>query len=87
MIGLFNRGGYVLDFSSSAFDDFTKEVVGFRLTEYFGLSKGKSLVAFTEEGKESDIVKLFVALFDYYVSILLMTRRRMELLIKKSQMS
>lgn len=68
LIGLFNRGGYVLDFSSSAFDDFTKEVVGFRLTEYYGLSKGKSLVAFTEEGKESDIVKLFVALFDYYVS-------------------
>lgn len=67
LIGLFNRGGYVLDFSSSAFDDFTKEVVGFRLTEYYGLSKGKSLVAFTEEGKESDIVKLFVALFDYYV--------------------
>lgn len=68
LIGLFNRGGYVLDFSSSDFDDFTKEVVGFRLTEYYGLSKGKSLVAFTEEGKESDIVKLFVALFDYYVS-------------------
>ena len=68
LIGLFNRGGYVLDFSSSAFDDFTKEVVGFRLTVYYGLSKGKSLVAFTEEGKESDIVKLFVALFDYYVS-------------------
>lgn len=68
LIGLFNRGGYVLDFGTAAFDDFTKEVVGFRLTEYYGLSKGKSLVAFTEEGKESDVVKLFVALFDYYVS-------------------
>lgn len=68
LIGLFNRGGYVLDFSTAAFDDFTKEVVGFRLTEYYGLSKGKSLVAFTEEGKESDIIKLLVALFDYYVS-------------------
>lgn len=68
LIGLFNRGGYVLDFSTSGFDDFTQDVVGIRLTGYYGLSKGKSLAAFAEEGKENDIIKLIVALFDYYVS-------------------
>lgn len=68
LIGLFNRGGYVLDFSTSGFDDFTQDIVGIRLTGYYGLSKGKSLAAFAEEGKENDIIKLIVALFDYYVS-------------------
>lgn len=68
LIGLFNRGGYVLDFNTGNFDEFTKNVVGVRLTEYYGLSKGKSLAAFAEEGKENDIIKLMVALFDYYVS-------------------
>lgn len=68
LIGLFNRGGYVLDFNTNDFDDFSYEIVGIRLTEYYGLSKGKSLIAFTEEGKESEVIKLLVALFDYYVS-------------------
>lgn len=68
LIGLFNRGGYVLDFNTIGFDDFTRDVVGFRLTDYYGLSKGKSLAAFVEEGNENDIIKLIVALFDYYVS-------------------
>lgn len=68
LIGLFNRGGHVLDFNTGSFDNFTKNVVGFRLTEYYGLSKGKSLAAYVEEGNENDIIKLIVALFDYYVS-------------------
>lgn len=68
LVGLFNRGGYVLDFYTPDFNDFTYNIIGMRLTEYYGLSKGKSLQAFTEEGKENDVIGLIVALFDYYVS-------------------
>lgn len=40
---LFNRGGYVLDFSTERFDDFTQESVDIRLCEKYGSSKGRSL--------------------------------------------
>ena len=40
---LFNKGGYVLVFSTTKFDDFTEECVGLRLTEHYSLSKGASL--------------------------------------------
>ena len=68
LIALFNRGGYVLDLSTPAFDELTLKEIGLKLTEFYGKSKGKSLMAYTKEGKENDVIKLLVALFDYYSS-------------------
>ena len=67
-INMFNRGGYVLDFSTHGFDTFTKNIIGLPLCEHYGLSKGKSLIKFTEEWNEKDIIKLIIALFDYYIN-------------------
>lgn len=37
---LFNRGGYVLNFTTDSFDTFTKSSVGVALCARYGLSKG-----------------------------------------------
>ncbi len=63
---LFNRGGYVLDFSTNDFDVFTMESVGVPLCATYKLSKGKSLMAYINEASEDDIIKLFKQLLDYY---------------------
>ncbi|MFA6832807.1 MAG: abortive infection family protein [Bacteroidaceae bacterium] len=63
---LFNRGGYVLNFSTPSFDKFTKNIVNIALCERYGLSKGKSLEKFVEDGEENDVIKLFKALLQYY---------------------
>jgi len=63
---LFNRGGYVLNFSTLSFNKFTKNIVNIALCERYGLSKGKSLEKFVEDAEENDIIKLFVALLEYY---------------------
>ncbi len=46
LVKLFNRGGYVLDFSTVDFDAFTLDSVGVALCTKYGLSKGKSLNVF-----------------------------------------
>ena len=46
---LFNRGGYVLNFTTDSFDIFTKSSIGVALCARYGLSKGKSLTAYIEE--------------------------------------
>lgn len=51
-IKLFNRGGYVLDFSTSDFDTFTLGSVGVALCEKYNLSKGRSLNAFINEADD-----------------------------------
>ena len=56
---LFNRDGYVLDFSTNAFDEFTFQNIGIRLCEKYHLSKGKSLREFTNEGDSYKIAKLY----------------------------
>ena len=63
---LFCRDGYVLDFNNKTFNQFTKDIIGIPLNEYYGLSKGRSLIKFTEEWNENDVIKLCIALFDYY---------------------
>ncbi|WP_294852370.1 abortive infection family protein [uncultured Oscillibacter sp.] len=63
---LFNRNGYILDFSTNDFDVFTLECVGVALCEKYQLSKGKSLMAFIQEYPEVEIVKLFKALLEHY---------------------
>jgi hypothetical protein len=63
---LFNRGGYVLDFSTSEFDIFTTESIGKPLCTTYGRSKGGSLDAYIWEAHERDVIKLFKDLLDYY---------------------
>lgn len=63
---LFNRGGYVLNFSTNDFDVFTMESVGVAVCAHYGMSKGKSLMAYINEASEDDTVKLIRDLFDYY---------------------
>ena len=65
-LSLYNRDGYVLDFSTDGFDAFTKSSVGIELCSHYGLSKGKSLAAYVEEATEADGSKLLCDLFDYY---------------------
>ncbi len=65
---LFNRSGYVLNFSTNEFDVFTLECVGVALCEKYQLSKGKSLMAFIGEAPESETIRLFKALLDHYES-------------------
>lgn len=65
-VKLFNRNGYVLDFSTPDFDAFTLESVGVALCQHYGLSKGKSLNAYIQEANSNDADKLLLALFEYY---------------------
>ncbi len=63
---LFNRNGYVLDFSTADFDAFTMASVGRALCKYYLESKGKSLNAFINEASDKDCCKLLSDLFEYY---------------------
>ena len=63
---LFNRSGYVLDFSTNEFDVFTAESIGVPLCEKYKMSKGKSLLAYCEEATDEEIIKLFSDLLQYY---------------------
>lgn len=62
----FNDGGYVLDFSTEKFDQFTSQSVDIALYSYYKLSKGKSLAAFTTYGEVHKVVKLYDDLIRYY---------------------
>ena len=61
---LFNKNGYVLDFSTTKFDDFTEECVGLRLTEHYSLSKGASLEKFLSDSDASIAVVLLENLLE-----------------------
>ena len=63
---LFNRNGYVLNFSTNDFNSFTMESIGVPLCQKYGLSKGASLTAYCSEATETDIIKLFSDLLEYY---------------------
>ena len=63
---MFNRDGYVLDFSNNSFDVFTTSSIGEPIQTKYGLSKGKSLVAYLNEASDSDRTKLLIDLFNYY---------------------
>jgi hypothetical protein len=63
---LFNRGGYVLDFSTPDFDAFTMESVGVAICDRYKLSKGKSLISFSNDTSEDLVLKLFADLMEYY---------------------
>ena len=63
---LYNRDGYVLDFTNNTFDVFTAASVGEAIQTKYGLSKGKSLVAYLNEANDVDRTKLLVDLFHHY---------------------
>ena len=66
LLMLFNRGGYVLNFSTNDFDIFTTNSVGKALCAEYKMSKGKSLIAFLNSASDIDRTKLLKDLFDYY---------------------
>lgn len=63
---LFNRSGYVLDFSTDNFNSFTQSSVGVALCQHYKLSKGASLAAYCREADETFVIKLFSDLLEYY---------------------
>jgi protein-tyrosine-phosphatase len=63
---LFNRSGYVLNFSDADFDVFTTASIGVAVKTKYGVSKGKSLVAFLNDAEDVDRCKLLMDLFSYY---------------------
>lgn len=63
---LFNRDGYVLNFSTNEFDVFTLESVGVPLCDIYKQSKGKSLMTYIGKASEADTIKLLRDLLDYY---------------------
>ena len=65
-LSLFNRGGYVLDFSMNDFDNFTLMSIGLALCDHYRESKGKSLTAFLNECTDAEALKLLNDLMDYY---------------------
>lgn len=65
-LSLFNRGGYVLDFSTNDFDNFTLMSVGLALCDHYRDSKGKSLTAYLNKCTDVEALKLLNDLMDYY---------------------
>lgn len=63
---LFNRGGYVLNFSTEQFDTFTANSIGVAICNKYQLSKGKSLFLYCNEADKQDVLKLMTDLLDYY---------------------
>lgn len=66
LLMLFNRGGYVLNFSTNDFDIFTTNSIGKALCAEYNMSKGKSLVAFLNSASDMDRTTLLKDLFAYY---------------------
>ncbi len=63
---LFNRDGYVLDFTTNDFDVFTMESIGVALCSKYNMSKGKSLAAYVNEAPDESVEKLLKDLLAYY---------------------
>ena len=63
---LFNRGGYVLNFSTNDFDVFTMESIGVALCSEYKMSKGKSLAAYVQNAPIENVEKLLKDLLSYY---------------------
>ncbi len=63
---LYNRGGYVLNFTTNEFDVFTSNSIGIPLCTTYHMSKGKSLVAYLSQASDKDRTKLLYDLFTYY---------------------
>lgn len=66
IVNFLNQGGYVLDFSTADFDAFTYNSIGEPLCSTYGLSKGKSLIAYISKAKYEDKIKLLNDLIRHY---------------------
>lgn len=66
LLKLFNRIGYVLDFSTTDFDAFTMGSIGVALCAKYKLSMGKSLNAYIQEASGDEAYKLLSDLLNYY---------------------
>ena len=64
---LFNRNGYVLNFSTADFDVFTTNSIGIALCNKYGLSKGKSLIAYLNSTTYGEREKLFSSVSSHLV--------------------
>lgn len=65
---LFNNNGYVLDFSSEEFDNFTEECVGVRLIEYYNCSQRKAFEKYIDEAEFSKVIILIEELLKYAIA-------------------
>ena len=65
-VKLFVRGGYVLNFTNADFDSFTMNSIGTPLRSRYGMSKGRSLIAFLDDSDPETATKLLLDLFEYY---------------------
>lgn len=65
-LSLFNRDGYVLNFTTNAFDVFTMGSVGVALCSEYNMSKGRSLATYVNEASDDDVTKLLKDLLEYY---------------------
>lgn len=63
---LLNRNGYVLDFTTNDFDEFTKESIGIPLCQKYGRSKGASLEAYLHDAPNDKVYKLLSDLLTHY---------------------
>lgn len=65
---LFNKNGYVLDFSTAKFDAFTEECIGIRLTEKYRCSKGEALEKYLATDDASSVIVLVEKLLEYAIA-------------------
>lgn len=65
-LNLFNRNGYVLNFSTRDFDEFTINSIGTPLCSKYELSKGESLKAYLYEAPNDKVIQILDDLLRYY---------------------
>lgn len=66
IINFLNEGGYVLDFSTADFNAFTFKSIGTPICEKYNMSKGRSLIAYINDAKYEDKLKLLSDLIRHY---------------------
>ena len=66
IVNFLNQGGYVLDFSTADFNTFTFQSIGVPLCQKYGLSKGRSLVAYINETDYGHKIRLLSDLVRHY---------------------
>lgn len=85
---IFNKAGYVLDFSDRTFSEFTVKSVGIDIKEKYKLSKGKSLEKFIDNESDNMVLKLIQDLLYYCENISTNSlthdkKEKLEVILKK----
>ncbi len=65
-IKLFNRGGYVLDFTNNSFAQFALDSIGIDIQTKYGMSKGASLEQFIYKESPRIVNQFLTDLVEYY---------------------